>query len=243
LNYKFWDQYDYIDEELAILLDKRLKNVLDRVENFFKNVIVKQFDEDHIDFYLAGSCLKRDTFRDIDIFFLTKDDLEKTLEKIDEKYFLYKNNSTTFSFENDIFQCVYRERFLYKDLKDIVDIFDFYSTKIGFKCRLDTKSMKIEVLKSDIREAFIEYMYRRYNDITRINQNPFVSLQRAIHFSKSGDNVPFHAFLNILFEITKIDPNADCEKYFQRVQGNKDTQKVVKESIANFLEKRKDLIQ
>jgi hypothetical protein len=241
LNYKFWNEYNYIDKELAVLLDKRLKNVIDRIENFFRNVIIKHFDEEYIDFYLAGSCLKRDTFRDIDIFFLTKQELEKVLDRIDEKYFLYRNNSHTFIFEDDIFQCVYRERFLNKNLKDVIDIFDFYSTKIGFKCRLYTNTKRVEVIQSDIRETFIEYMKKRYNDITRINQNPFVSLQRAIHFSKSGDTVPFHAFLNIIFEIMKIDPTADFEKCLQRIQGNEDTQKIVKEAISQFLEKKKEL--
>lgn len=241
MNYKFWNEYNYIDKELAVLLDKRLKNVIDRIENFFRNVIIKHFDEEYIDFYLAGSCLKRDTFRDIDIFFLTKQELEKALDRIDEKYFLYRNNSHTFIFEDDIFQCVYRERFLNKNLKDVIDIFDFYSTKIGFKCRLHTSTKRVEVIQSDIRETFIEYMKKRYNDITRINQNPFVSLQRAIHFSKSGDTVPFHAFLNIIFEIIKIDPTADFEKCLQRIQGNEDTQKIVKEAISRFLEKKKEL--
>lgn len=241
MNYKFWNDYKYVNTELAIVLDKRLKNVIDRMENFFSNVVSKAFDKEYVDFYLAGSCLKRDTFRDIDMFFLTKDDLEHVLDKIDEKYFLYKNNSHTFIFEDDIFQCVYRERFKDANLNTVIDIFDFYSTKIGFKCRLNTKTNKVDVIESDVREVFIEYMEKRYNDITRINQNPFVSLQRAIHFSRSGDHVPFHAFLDIILEIEKIDPEADYEKCFQRIQGDGQNYELVKKAIDGFLQKKKKL--
>lgn len=163
------------------------------------------------------------------------------IENIDEKYFLYKNNSHTFIYENDVFQCVYRERFLNKNLKEVIDIFDFYSTKIGFKCRLNTKTYQVDVIQEEIREVFIDYMQTRYNDITRINQNPFVSLQRATHFSRSGDYVPFHAFLNIIFEIMKIDPHADYEKCFQRIQGEGENYEAVKSAIADFLEKKKEL--
>lgn len=241
MNYGFWNNHEYIHKDLAIVLDKRLKNVIDRIENFFKNVLIKSFDNEYVEFYLAGSCIKRDTFRDLDLFFLTNDDLQTMIENIDEKYFLYKNNSHTFIYENDVFQCVYRERFLNKNLKEVIDIFDFYSTKIGFKCRLNTKTYQVDVIQEEIREVFIDYMQTRYNDITRINQNPFVSLQRATHFSRSGDYVPFHAFLNIIFEIMKIDPHADYEKCFQRIQGEGENYEAVKSAIADFLEKKKEL--
>eukprot|EP01029_Cantina_marsupialis_P011104 TRINITY_DN249206_c0_g1_i2.p1 TRINITY_DN249206_c0_g1~~TRINITY_DN249206_c0_g1_i2.p1 ORF type:complete len:213 (+),score=26.89 TRINITY_DN249206_c0_g1_i2:162-800(+) len=211
------------------------------MENFFRNVISSPLDSEYVDFYLAGSCLKRDTFRDIDMFFLTEEQLKKMISSIDQKYFLYKNNSHTFIFEDDIFQCVFRERFLEKDLKFVIDIFDFYSTKIGFKCRLNTKTKKVEVIEWDIREVFVEYMEKRYNDITRINLNPFVSLQRAIHFTRSGDHIPFHAFLDILFEIEKIDPEADYEKCFQRIQGDGQNFELVKKAIDKYLKRKKEL--
>jgi len=241
LNYKFWKEYDFINDELTYKLDKRLKNVIDRIENFFRNVISNPMDEDFVEFYLAGSCLKRDTFRDIDMFFLTDSDLKEMVSSIDEEYFLYKNNSHTFIFEDDIFQCVYRERFLNKDLKFVIDIFDFYSTKIGFKCKLNTKTNKVEVIQWEVRKEFIDYMEKRYNDITRINQNPFVSLQRAIHFTRSGDHVPFHAFLDIMFEIEKVDPIADYEKCFQRIQGDGQNYELIKKAIDKYLQRKKEL--
>ena len=241
MNFVFWNKYEYISDEVAINLDKRLKNIVDRMENFFANVMKEPFAEEFIEFYLAGSCIKRDTFRDIDMFFYTRDELQKVLDNIDDKYFLYKNNSHTFEFENDVFQCVYRERFLNKDLKFVIDIFDFYSTKIGFTCRLNTKTNKIEIIESEVRKEFIEYLESKRNDITRINQNPFVSLQRALHFSRSGDHVPFGAFLNIILEIIKIDPEADYEKCFQRLQGDGQDFEAIKKAIEVFLEKRKEI--
>ena len=241
MNFPFWKQYDFLDESLAILLDKRLKVVIDRLENFFRNVISKPLKDEYVEFYLAGSCLKRETFRDIDMFFLTNEQLHEVIDCIYEKYFLYKNNSHTFKFEDDIFQCVYRERFLNKDLDSVINIFDFYSTKIGFKCIFNTKTFQVEVVESALKEEFVLYMNRRYNDITRINQNPFVSLQRAIHFSKSGDDVPFHSFLNIIYEIMKIDPVEDYEKCFQRIQGDGQNHKAVKKAIEEFLGKKKQL--
>lgn len=241
MNYKLWNDYDYIPKDIAISLDKRLKNIVDRMENFFRNVMQEPFEEEYIEFYLAGSCIKRDTFRDIDMFFFTKEKLDEVLTNIDEKYFLYKNNSHTFEFEKDVFQCVYREKFFDQNLNFVVNIFDFYSTKIGFTCRLNTKTNKIEIIESDVRKEFIEYLQDKRNDITRINLNPFVSLQRALHFSRSGDHVPFSTFLNIILEIIKIDPEADYEKCFQRLQGDGQNYEAIKEAIEVFLKQRKEL--
>lgn len=241
MNFKFWKNYDYIPQDMAITLDKRLKNIIDRMENFFTNAMKKPFEDDYLEFYLAGSCIKRDEFRDIDMFFKTKEKLQDVLDNIDESYFLYKNNSDTYSFENDIFQCVYREKFLNKNLNYLIDIFDFSSTKIGFVCRLNTKTNKIDLIESDIRKEFIVYLKNKRNDISRINKNPFVSFQRALHFSRNGDYVPFGAFLTIILEIMKIDPEADYEKCFQRLQGDGQDFEAVKEAIDIFLKQRKEL--
>lgn len=241
MNFKLWNDYEYISQDLAITLDKRLKNIVDRMENFFRNSMKEPFKDDFIEFYLAGSCIKRDTFRDIDMFFKTKERLEEVLNNIEERYFLYKNNSDTYSFEDDLFQCVFRERFLNKNLNYVIDIFDFSSTKIGFTCRLNTKTNEIEIIESDIREEFIDYLKNKRNNISRINKNPFVSLQRALHFSRNGDYVPFGAFLNIFFEIIKIDPDADYEKCFQRLQGDGQDFEEVKKAIEVFLEERKKI--
>lgn len=240
MNYKFWLDYDFIPKDTAIQLDKRLKNVVDRIENFFKNALAEPFQDEFIEFYLAGSCLKRDVFRDLDLFFPTKEALENVLTKIDNNYFLYKNNSYTFKFENDIFQCVYRERFLGKNLNFVIDIFDFSSTKIGFKCRFNTKQKKIEIVESDVRETFIKYLQTRKNSISRINQNPFVSLQRSIRFSKSGDDVPFSTYLDIILEISKINPDENYDLYFQRLQGDDENYEEIKKAIEIFLDKKRE---
>lgn len=241
MNYKLWSDYNFISQDIAIILDKRLKNVVYRIENFLKNAVTKPFEEEFIEFFLAGSCLKRDTFRDLDLFFQTKNELERALKHIDEKHFLYKNNSHTFQFENDIFQCVYREKFLGQNLNFVVDIFDFSSTKIGFKCKFNTKSKRLEVVESDIREEFIDYLKTRRNSISRINQNPFVSLQRAVRFSKSGDDIPFGNYLEIILEISKINPEIDYDLYFQRLQGDDENFEEVKKAIEVFLNKKKQL--
>ena len=79
--------------------------------------------------------------------------------------------------------------------------------------------------------------------ISRINQNPFVSLQRAVRFTKSGDNVPFSTYLNIILEINKIDPDINYDLYFQRLQGDDQNYEEIKEAIEIFLEQKKQLKQ
>lgn len=239
MQYHFWNNYNFIAYDLAIKLDIRLQNVIHKLELFLKESINKPYNKEYIEFYLAGSCLKLDTFRDIDIFFFTKNELDDMTACIDSQYFVYENNSNTYEYKGDIFQLVYRERFLNKPLSFIVDIFDFYSTKIAFKCKFNTKSFKIEIVESNIQEEFIEYIKSNLNRLSRVNRNPFVSLQRAIHFLKRGDNVPFSVFLQIFEKISDLDEHQAIEKHFDRLQGDEVTLKVIKEDITSFIENKR----
>jgi hypothetical protein len=235
MTYNFWKKYDFIPYDLVLKFDYRLENVIRKLESFFKNVRIDSYEDEKIEFYLAGSCIKADMFRDIDIFLETKDKLKRVCANLDKKHFLYENNSNTYSYEEDIIQLVYRERFLDKDLKFIVDIFDFHSTKIGFKCVLDSKTFKIKIVKAEIREEFINYVLTKKNGLSRVNTNPFVSLQRAIHFLKRGDDVPFYVFLEIFAQISKIDKSEPLEKYFDRLQGDEKKVQEVKDAISKYL--------
>lgn len=237
--YTFWSKYNFIPYDLSIKFDIRLQNVIKKLEVFFKEANTKSYEKENIEFYLAGSCIKSDTFRDIDIFFFTKEELNSITSCLDEKYFLYENNSSSYKYDNDIFQLVYRERFLNKPLSFIVDIFDFYSTKIAFKCMINTNTFEINILELDIRKEFIDYMNTNVNKLTRVNINPFVSLQRAIYFLKRGDEVPFSVFLQIFSKMTEIDETQDIEKYFDRLQGDEDTLKDIKEAIKIFIENKR----
>ncbi len=235
MTYDFWCDYKFIPYELVLKFDVRLHNVIKKLENFFKDVKINSYEDEKIIFYIAGSCIKADTFRDIDVFFPTKDILNKVCKNINKEYFLYENNANTYKYDDDIIQIVYREKFLNQNISYIVDIFDFYSTKIAFKCELDTNNFSIKVLQSDIREEFISYLLTKRNSLTRVNINPFVSLQRAINFLKRGDDIPFSVFLNICSKICEIDKNDSIEKYLERLQGDDEKLEEIKESIIEFM--------
>lgn len=235
MTYNFWSDYKFIPYELVLKFDVRLYNVIKKLENFFKDAKKESYKDEKIIFHIAGSCIKADTFRDIDVFLPTKEILDKVCDNLKREYFLYENNANTYKFEDDVIQIVYRERFLNQDIKFMVDIFDFYSTKIAFKCELDTKDFSIKVLKSEIREEFIKYLLTKRNSLTRININPFVSLQRAINFLKRGDDIPFSVFLNICSKICEIDKNDNVEKYLERLQGDDDKLDEIKDAIREFM--------
>lgn len=235
MTYDFWSKFEFIPYDLILKFDYRLQKVVYKLENFFKDIKIDSYEDEEIEFYLAGSCIKADSFRDIDIFLTTKEKLKRVCANLDRKYFLYENNSNTYSYDTDLIQLVYRERFLNKDLKFVVDIFDFYSTKIGFKCVLNTKDFSIKVIEAYVKEEFINYVTTKKNGLTRVNTNPFVSLQRAIHFLSRGDDVPFYVFLQIFSEISKIDKSEPIEKYFDRLQGDENRVKEVKEAIRKYL--------
>lgn len=235
MTYDFWSDYKFIPYELVLKFDVRLYNVIKKLENFFRDAKKESYKDEKIIFHIAGSCIKADTFRDIDVFLPTKEILDKVCDNLKREYFLYENNANTYKFEDDVIQIVYRERFLNQDIKFMVDIFDFYSTKIAFKCELDTKDFSIKVLKFEIREEFIKYLLTKRNSLTRININPFVSLQRAINFLKRGDDIPFSVFLNICSKICEIDKNDNVEKYLERLQGDDDKLDEIKDAIREFM--------
>ena len=239
MKYNLWNDYDFLSYDLKIKFDIRLQNVLKKLELFFENAKIKNYNQEKIVFYLAGSCIKKDTFRDIDLFIPTKEKLLDIKKNINSKYFLYENNSSSYQYDDDIIQIVYRERFSNKNISFMVDTFDFYSTKIAFKCHLDIKTFKIKILESDIRKEFYSYLLNNVNKLTRVNRNPFVSLQRAIHFLKRGDDVPFSVFLNICAKISLIDTKVDIEKYFDRLQGDEEKLKDIKEAITQYIIERR----
>lgn len=191
---------------------------------------------------MAGSCIKEDTFRDIDLIFPNKNDKDDVNNALNQTYFEYENNSYTYRFEEDIFQLVFREKFENASLEYLVDGFDFDSTKIAFECILHTKTKQIEVLNGDIREEFIHYIQTKVNRLSRISINPFVSLQRAIHFLKRGDDVPYGVFLAICTKIAQLEVNKDDnkEKFFDRLQGNEEKLKDIKHAISQFVEEKSD---
>ena len=240
MKYSFLIDYNFITYDISLKLDIRLQNVIKKLEIFFKKSKKKDYKKENIEFYLSGSCLKNDIFRDIDFFFFTKDDLNSMYRCIDKKYFVYENNSLSYKYNNDIFQLVYRERFLNKPLSFIVDVFDFHSTKIAFKCKLNTKTFNIEILEVDIRKDFISYLETNVNKLTKVNMNPFVSLQRAIYFLKRGDDVSFSVFLEIFSKISEMDKNKDLEEYFNRLQGDENTLKDIKEAITAFIKNKRN---
>lgn len=238
MKYSFWKEYDFIPYDEVLKFDVRLSNVISKLEKFFKESRISDYHKDEIRFFIAGSCIKADSFRDIDIFIPTQEELNKICSNINDRYHHYTNNAISYIFDNDVFQIVYRERFLNKDLDFIVDIFDFYSTKIGFECILNTKTFEINVIKSSIRKEFIDYIKTKKNGLTRVNINPFVSLQRAINFLKRGDDISFATFLMIISKIAEINRSEDSEKYLERLQGDDEKLAEVKEAIITFMNKR-----
>lgn len=242
MTYQFWDKFQtFLPYELQIKFDVRLCNVISKLENFFNEVMIHPMEKEEIKVFLAGSCIKEDTFRDIDLIFPNKQDKDDVNNTLNQAYFEYENNSYTYRFEGDIFQLVFREKFANASLNYLVDGFDFDSTKIAFECIFHTKTKKVEIVNCDIREEFVHYLQTKINKLSKININPFVSLQRAIHFLKRGDDVPYGVFLAICTQIAQIQVNQDDnkEKFFDRLQGNEEKLKEIKQAISQFVEEKK----
>ena len=241
--YNFWRDYqELLSYEQAIAFDYRLDNIVIKLNEFFQRLIVKHIDKEEITFYLAGSCIKSDTFRDLDLFFPVSEDREIINNSLNKDYFEYENNSYTYRYKNDIYQLVYREKFKDANLEQLVDGFDFDSTKIAFECSYNTKKRLFTVLKCDMRIEFVDYVNTRVNNLSKISVNPFVSLQRAIHFLKRGDDIPYGVFLDICSKIAdiKIKENENIEKHFVRLQGNPNKLENIKEAITHFIEEKKE---
>jgi hypothetical protein len=241
--YDFWKDYEeLLSHDQALMLDYRLDNISIKLNEFFQRLIASPIKKRYIKFYLAGSCLKADRFRDLDLFFPSNEDRELLNSSMNQDYFEYENNSYTYKYKNDIYQLVYRERFKDASLKELVDGFDFDSTKIAFECQYDTKKRLFSVLKCDMRLEFINYINTRINHLTRVSVNPFVSLQRAIYFLKRGDDVPYEVFLQVCSKIAdlKVEEDKDVSKHFENLQGNPNKLSNIKEAIAHYIDDQKD---
>lgn len=241
--YDFWKDYeDLLSYEQASLLDYRLDNISIKLNEFFQRLIVQHIKKKDIKFYLAGSCLKADTFRDLDMFFPLSEDRILVNSAMNQDYFEYENNSYTYRYKHDIYQLVYRERFKDATLKELVDGFDFDSTKIAFECNYNTKKRLFSILKCDMRLEFVNYINTRINHLQKVSLNPFVSLQRAIYFLKRGDDVPYDVFLNVCSKIAdlKLEKDEDLSVHFKNLQGNPNKLSNIKDAIADYIEDQKE---
>ncbi len=195
MTYNFWKNYqELLSYDQSLSFDYRLDNISIKLNDFFQRLIVKKLDKRNIKFFLTGSCIKSDTFRDLDIIFPNIDDRELINDALNKDYFEYENNSYTYRYKNDIYQLVFREKFKNATLEFLVDGFDFDSTKIAFECNYDTKKRLFTIISCDMRFEFINYINTRVNNLHKVSINPFVSLQRAIHFLKRGDDVPSRCY-------------------------------------------------
>lgn len=241
--YNFWKDYQVLlSYDQALSFDYRLDNIAIKLNEFFQRLIVKHIEKEEITFYLAGSCIKSDLFRDLDMIFPISEDREIINNALNKDYFEYENNSYTYRYKNDIYQLVFREKFKDASLEYLVDGFDFDSTKIAFECKFDTKKRLFSVLRCDMRMEFVNYINTRVNNLQNISVNPFVSLQRAIHFLKRGDDIPYAVFLNICSKIAdlKINENENVNKHFIRLQGNPNKLENIKDAISHFIEEKKE---
>lgn len=241
--YDFFKDYeDLLSYEQASLLDYRLDSIAIKLNIFFQRLIVQNIKKRDIKFYLAGSCLKADTFRDLDLFFPSNDDRKLINSAMNQDYFEYENNSYTYRYKNDLYQLVYRERFDNATLKELVDGFDFDSTKIAFECNYDTKKRLLTIVSCDMREEFVTYINTRINHLQKVSLNPFVSLQRAIYFLKRGDDVPYEVFLQVCSKIAdlKLEKDEDPSIHFKNLQGNPNKLTNIKEAISSYIIDQKD---
>lgn len=241
--YDFWKDYEeLLSYEQASLLDYRLDNIAIKLNDFFQKLIIGHIKKKDIKFFLAGSCLKADTFRDLDMFFPLNEDRELMHGAMNQDYFEYENNSYTYSYKNDIYQLVFRERFKDASLDLLVDGFDFDSTKIAFECNYNTKKRLFSILRCDMRIEFVNYINTRVNHLSKVSVNPFVSLQRAIYFLKRGDDVPYEVFLQVCSKIAdiKIENSEDVSVHFKNLQGNPNKLSNIKEAITHYVDEHKE---
>jgi len=243
--YNFWEKYqELLSYEQSRTFDYRLDNVAIKLNDFFQRLLIKNIKKRNIKFFLAGSCIKSDIFRDLDMIFPVSNDRELINDALNKDYFEYENNSYTYRYKNDLYQLVFREKFKDATLDFLVDGFDFDSTKIAFECNYDTKKRLFTIVKCDLRIEFINYINTKVNNLEKVSANPFVSLQRAIHFLKRGDDVPYSVFLDICSKVAdlKIKENEDIDKHFIRLQGNPNKLENIKDAISHYIEDKQDEI-
>lgn len=241
--YDFWKDYEeLLSYDQASLLDYRLDNIAIKLNDFFQRLIIENIKKKEISFFLAGSCLKADSFRDLDMFFTVNEDRELVNNAMNQDFFEYENNSYTYKYKNDIYQLVYRERFENATLQELVDGFDFDSTKIAFECIYNTKKRLLTIIKCDMRMEFVNYINTRVNHLQKVSVNPFVSLQRAIYFLKRGDDVPYEVFLQICSKIAelKINNESDISVHFKNLQGNPNKLSNIKDAITHYIDDQND---
>jgi len=237
--YEFWQRYEkLLSYDQASLLDYRLDNISRKLNGFFQRLIVDNIPKENIQFYLAGSCLKADTFRDLDMFFPINKDRNLINNAMNKDFFEYENNSYTYRYKNDLYQLVYRERFENASLEELVTGFDFDSTKIAFRCNYNIKKRLFTIINCDMRIEFVNYINTRTNKLSRVSLNPFVSLQRAIYFLKRGDDVPYDVFLQICSKVAdlKLEQNEDISLHFKNLQGNPNKLINIKDAITHYIE-------
>ena len=243
--YNFWEEYqELLSYQQSREFDYRLDNVAMKINDFFQRLLIGNIKKRNIKFFLAGSCIKSDRFRDLDMIFPVSNDRELINDALNKDYFEYENNSYTYRYKNDIFQLVFRDKFKDASLDFLVDGFDFDSTKIAFECNYDTKKRLFTIVKCDLRMEFINYINTKVNNLENISLNPFVSLQRAIHFLKRGDDVPYSVFLDICSKVAdlKIKENENIDKHFIRLQGNPNKLENIKDAISHYIEDKQDEI-
>jgi hypothetical protein len=236
--YPFWKEYEEVlPFDQASLLDYRLDNIAIKLNTFFQRLLVGHVNKENIKFYLAGSCLKGDTFRDLDMFFPSSEDRELVNNAMNKDYFEYENNSYTYRYKNEIYQLVYREKYDGASLETLVSGFDFSSTKIAFECNYNTKKRLFTIDACDMRQEFIDYINTRVNHLDQISVNPFVSLQRAIYFLRRGDDVPYEVFLQICSKIAELKhgENENVEQHFKNLQGNPNKLVNIKDAITHYI--------
>lgn len=241
--YDFWKDYEeWLSFDQASLLDYRLDNIAIKLNTFFQRLIIENIKKTDIRFYLAGSCIKADIFKDLDMFFPSDEDRNLIHQAMNKDYFEYENNSYTYRYKNELYQLIYRERFDGKSLKEVVDGFDFDSTKVAFECNYNTKKRLFTIEACDLRTEFVNYLNTKINRLSRVSVNPFVSLQRAIYFLRRGDDVPYEVFLQITSKIAElhVEKANDPSQYFQNLQGNPNKLSNIKEAITHFVEEQKE---
>jgi len=241
--YDFWKNYqELLSYDQSLAFDYRLDNIVIKLNEFFQRLLVEHVSKEEIRFYLAGSCIKSDTFRDLDMIFPISEDRELLNNALNKDYFEYENNSYTYRYKNDIYQLVFREKFKNATLEELVDGFDFDSTKVAFECTYNTKKRLLSVLDCQMQEEFITYINTKVNNLSKVSVNPFVSLQRAIHFLKRGDDVPYGVFLEICEKVAelKIKENENLDRHFDRLQGNPNKLENIKDAISTFIEHKKE---